>query len=142
MSPLVNNVPPRTCASEVVWPSYLQVHSTTTSSRDHVWTWQQQRDPHTEMKCISLGYALYCPAWPEQTWVMLCETRYDALSLVPRPSRPVFVIHGSSKTNSGFFACVSTASGKCWGKNGQGKSLGVTLHKEHSTVVSQGLCGL
>ena len=73
---------------------------------------------------------------------MLCETRYDALSLVPRPSRPVFVIHGSSKTNSGFFACVSTASGKCWGKNGQGKSLGVTLHKEHSTVVSQGLCGL
>ena len=84
-------------------------------------------DPHTEMKFISLGYALYSPAWAEQTWVMrLRETRYDALSLVPRRSRPVFVIHGSSKTNSGFFPCVSTASGKCWGKNGQGKILGDT----------------
>jgi len=142
MSPSMNNVPPRTCASDVVWPSYLQVRSTTTSSRDHAWTWQQQRDPHTEMKCISLGYTLYCPAWPEQTWVMLRETRYDALSLVPRPSQTFFFIHGSSKTNLGFFPCVSTASGKCWSKNGQSKSLGVTLHKEHSTVVSQGLCGL
>ena len=91
--------------------------------------WQQQRGPvtHTEMKFISLGYALYSPTWAEQTWVIRQrETRYDALSLVPRPSRPVFVIHGSSKTNSGFFPCVSTASGKCWGKNGQGKSLGDT----------------
>ena len=74
-----------------------------------------QRDPHTEM---------------------LRETRYDELSLIPRPSRPVFVIHGSNKTNSGFIPCVSTASGKCWGKNGQGKSLGDTLPKNtvHSTV--------
>ena len=56
---------------------------------------------------------LYSPTWPEQTWVMrLCETRYDVLSLIPRCSRPVFVIHRSSKTNSGFFPCVSTASGK------------------------------
>ena len=53
------------------------------------------------------------PAWPEQTGVMLRETRYDALSLLPRHSRPVFVVHGSSKTNSGFFPCVSTASDKC-----------------------------
>ena len=58
---------------------------------------------------------LYSPAWPEQTWVMrLRETRYDALSLVPRRSRPLFVIHGSSKTNSGFFPCVSTASGEIY----------------------------
>ena len=137
MSPLLVNVPPRTCASEVVWPSYLQVYSTTTSSRDHVWTWQQQRDPHTEMKCISLGYALYCPR--DQSKLGLCYSRLDMMRLVSYPglSRPVFFIHGSSKTNSGFFPCVSTASGKCWGKNGQGKSLGVTLHKEHSTVVSQ-----
>ena len=56
---------------------------------------------------------LYSPVWPEQTWVMrLRETRYDAISLLPRRSRPVFVIHGSSKTNSGFFPCVSTASDK------------------------------
>ena len=34
------------------------------------------------LKCISVGYALYSPAWPEQTGVMLRETRYDALSLV------------------------------------------------------------
>ena len=38
---------------------------------------------------------------------------FHSLSLVPRPSRPVFVIHGSSKTNSGFFPCVSNVSGKC-----------------------------
>jgi len=57
---------------------------------------------------------------------------------------PVFVIlHGSSKTNSGFFPCVSTANSKCWGKNGQGESLRDTLHKEHSTLHNlAGLCGL
>ena len=96
-----------------------------------MWIWPQQRDPHSKMKFISLGYALSNPACPEQTWVMrLRETRYDALSLVPRRSRPVFVIYGSSKTNSGFFPCVSTASGKCWGKNGQRKSdLGDTAYR-------------
>ena len=84
----VNNVPPRTCASEVVWPSYFQVSSTTTSSRDHAWTWQQQHYPHTE---ISLGYAFILSRVARETWVMLRETRYDALSLVPRPSRDQFL---------------------------------------------------
>ena len=137
MSPLVNNVPPRTCASEVVWPSYLQVHSTTTSSRDHVWTWQQQRDPHTEMKCISLGYALYCPAWPEQTWAMLFET-IDMMPLVSYPGLRDQFLSFMGAANSGFFSCVSTASCKCWGKNGQGKSLGDTRIKNTvRSIVSQ-----
>ena len=94
-------------------PICIKVQSTTTSSRDHAWT--DNSSPQTEIKSIS---------------------RDDALSLL------LFVIHGSNKTNSGFFPCVSTASDKCCGKNGQDKSLGDTLHKEHSMLrILVGLCG-
>ena len=99
--------------------------------------WQQQRDPHTEMKCISLGYALYCPAWPEQTWAMLFET-IDMMPLVSYPGLRDQFLSFMGAANSGFFSCVSTASCKCWGKNGQGKSLGDTRIKNTvRSIVSQ-----
>ena len=67
----------------------------------------------TEMQ----GYTLYIVPRGQSKQVMLRGTRYDALSLVPKPSsRPVFVIHGSS-----IIQAVRTASGKCWGRNGQGR---------------------
>ena len=57
-----------------------------------------------------------------QSKLGLCYVRLDTMRLASYPcrsSRPVFIIHGSSKTKSGFFPCVSTASDKCWGQNGQ-----------------------
>ena len=75
---------------------------------------------------------------------MLRETRYDALSLVLRPSRSVFVIHGSSKlTQASFPVLALQATNAEVRTTSVAKSLGDTLYKEHSTLHSlAGLCGL
>ena len=112
MSPLVRAFP-KLSAGKVVWHFHLL------SSEHYNWQpgtcLQQQRDPRSKVKYSSQGYALNL-AWRDPT------ARLDTLSLVPRPSGLVFVIHGAY--TSGFFA-----SDQCQGKNIQGKSLGDTLCK-------------
>ena len=130
MSPLAHALP--------MW-SGLQVRSTTTSSRDHAWIWQQQRDPHTKMKFISLGYAYIVPRG--QSKLGLCGyARLDMMRLVSYPGvlDQCLSFTGAAKlTRASFPVLVLQAAKLCWDKNGQGKSLRHCIKNTICSIVSQ-----
>ena len=119
MSPLVNNVPPRACASKVVCGQgdlafvFAMFRVLQLAAETHMDLTTAAR-PTIRGEIQPQGYALSL-AWPDSTARLATLSSYPGLLVLCLSLTEAYL--------SGFFPCFSTASDQWWGRNVQGKNL-------------------